>query len=113
MTGKKFLREYPYREAYLLRDAKLFRAELKMPLILLGGITNRETMDLAMAEGFEFVAMARALLAEPDLINRITAEDAQHRVHSACTHCNQCMPTIYSRTHCVVTGAPDAAAAPR
>ena len=29
MTGKKFLREYPYREAYLLRDAKLFRAELK------------------------------------------------------------------------------------
>ena len=34
-----------------------------MPLILLGGITNRETMDLAMAEGFEFVAMARALLA--------------------------------------------------
>ncbi|BDB40756.1 MULTISPECIES: NADH:flavin oxidoreductase [Mycobacterium] len=105
MTGKKFLREYPYREAYLLREAKLFRAELKLPLILLGGITNRETMDLAMAEGFEFVAMARALLAEPDLINRIKADGAQ--VRSACTHCNQCMPTIYSRTHCVVTGAPD------
>jgi 2,4-dienoyl-CoA reductase-like NADH-dependent reductase (Old Yellow Enzyme family) len=108
MTGKKFLREYPYRDAYLLRDAKLFRAELWMPLILLGGITNRETMDLAMAEGFQFVAMARALLAEPDLINRIAADGAAHSVHSACTHCNLCMPTIYSRTHCVVTGAPDA-----
>jgi 2,4-dienoyl-CoA reductase-like NADH-dependent reductase (Old Yellow Enzyme family) len=107
MTGKKFLREYPYKEAYLLRDAKLFRAELKMPLILLGGITNRDTMDLAMSEGFEFVAMARALLAEPDLINRIKADGVQ--VHSACTHCNQCMPTIYSRTRCVVTGAPDTA----
>lgn len=105
MMGKKFLREYPYRDAYLLRDARLFRSELSMPLILLGGITNRETMDLAMAEGFEFVAMARALLAEPDLINRIAAEG--NRVHSACTHCNQCMPTIYSRTRCVVTGAPD------
>src|ERR1700758_4710162 len=92
MTGKKFLREYPYREAYLLRDAKQFRAELTMPLILLGGITNRETMDLAMAEGFDFVAMGRALLAEPDLINRIAADAT---VHSACTHCNQCMPTIY------------------
>ena len=79
MTGKKFLREYPYREAYLLRDAKLFRAELTMPLILLGGITNRETMDLAMAEGFEFVAMARALLAEPDLINRIAADGTRTR----------------------------------
>ena len=107
MTGKKFLREYPYREAYLLREAKLFRAELSMPLILLGGITNRETMDLAMTEGFDFVAMGRALLAEPDLINRIAADGAAHTVHSACTHCNQCMPTIYSRTRCVVTGAPD------
>ncbi len=107
--GTKFLREYPYQEAYLLDDAKLFRAELTMPLILLGGITSRETMDLAMAEGFQFVAMARALLAEPDLINRIAADGSRHGVRSACTHCNQCMPTIFSRTRCVVTGAPDEA----
>ncbi|MFC7672944.1 NADH:flavin oxidoreductase [Mycolicibacterium sp. GCM10028919] len=106
MTGKKFLREYPYREAFLLRDAKQFRAELTLPLILLGGITNRETMDLAMAEGFDFVAMGRALLAEPDLINRIKADGDAHTVKSACTHCNKCMATIYSHTHCVVTGAP-------
>lgn len=105
MTGTKFLREYPYKEAYLLDEAKLFRAELKLPLILLGGITNRETMDLAMAEGFDFVAMGRALLAEPDLINRIARDGAS--VRSACTHCNKCMPTIYTRTRCVVTGAPD------
>jgi 2,4-dienoyl-CoA reductase-like NADH-dependent reductase (Old Yellow Enzyme family) len=106
MTGKKFLREYPYREAYLIEQAKQFRAELKMPLILLGGITNRETMDLAMAEGFDFVAMGRALLAEPDLINRIEADGDAHAVRSACTHCNKCMATIYSHTHCVVTGSP-------
>lgn len=104
MTGHRFFREYPYRDAYLLREARLFRAELTIPLILLGGITNRTTMDLAMAEGFEFVAMARALLAEPDLVNRIAAEGSQ--VRSAYTHCNQCMATIYRRTHCVVTGAP-------
>lgn len=104
MTGHRFFREYPYRDAYLLREARLFRAELTIPLILLGGITNRTTMDLAMAEGFEFVAMARALLAEPDLVNRIAAEGSQ--VRSACTHCNQCMATLYRRTHCVVTGAP-------
>jgi 2,4-dienoyl-CoA reductase-like NADH-dependent reductase (Old Yellow Enzyme family) len=106
MTGKKFLREYPYREAYLMDQAKQFRAELKMPLILLGGITNRETMDLAMAEGFDFVAMGRALLAEPDLINRIRDDGPEHAVRSACTHCNKCMATIYSHTHCVVTGSP-------
>jgi 2,4-dienoyl-CoA reductase-like NADH-dependent reductase (Old Yellow Enzyme family) len=110
-VGKKILREYPYRDAYLLDLARKFRAELSMPLILLGGITNRESMDLAMAEGFQFVAMARALLAEPDLINRIAADGGRHSVRSACTHCNKCMPFAFRsrpsvRTHCVVTGAP-------
>lgn len=103
MTGKKFLREYPYQEAYLMRDAKKFRDELTLPLILLGGITNRDTMDRAMAEGFDFVAMGRALLAEPNLLNRIKADSS---VKSICDHCNLCMPTIYSHTYCVRTGSP-------
>jgi 2,4-dienoyl-CoA reductase-like NADH-dependent reductase (Old Yellow Enzyme family) len=106
MTGTKFLREYPYRDAYLMRDAEQFRRELTMPLILLGGITDRETMDRAMAAGFDFVAMGRALLAEPDLINRIQADGAARTVTSLCTHCNKCMATIYSRTECVLTGGP-------
>jgi 2,4-dienoyl-CoA reductase-like NADH-dependent reductase (Old Yellow Enzyme family) len=106
MTGKKFLREYPYRDAFLMGDAERFRDELTIPLILLGGITNRETMDTAMAAGFSFVAMGRALLAEPDLINRIQADGDDHSVRSMCTHCNKCMPTIYTRTRCVVTGGP-------
>jgi len=106
MTGTKFLRNYPYRDAFLMRDAEQFRRELTLPLILLGGITNRETMDRAMGEGFDFVAMGRALLAEPDLINRIQADGDAHTVRSLCDHCNKCMPTIYSRTHCVVTGGP-------
>jgi 2,4-dienoyl-CoA reductase-like NADH-dependent reductase (Old Yellow Enzyme family) len=52
--------------------------------------------------------MARALLAEPDLINRIAADGAAHSVRSVCTHCNKCVLSIYSRTRCAVTGMPDA-----
>ena len=103
MSGTRFLRRYPYRDGYLMRDAERFRQELTMPLILLGGITNRETMDAAMAAGFGYVALGRALLAEPDLIDRIKADGS---VRSICDHCNKCMPTIYTKTHCVVTGAP-------
>ena len=106
MTGTKFLRAYPYQDAFLMSDAMKFRAELTMPLILLGGVTNRDTMDDAMAAGFDFVAMGRALLAEPDLINRIQADGAAGSVRSVCDHCNKCMATIYTRTHCVVTGGP-------
>ncbi|WP_457518556.1 NADH:flavin oxidoreductase [Streptomyces sp. TE33382] len=99
LTGHRFLRDYPYEDAYLLKYARRFRAELDLPLILLGGITRRETMDLAMAEGFDFVAMARALLSDPDLVGRITADSA---AASCCIHCNRCMPTIYSGTRCPV-----------
>lgn len=70
-----------------------------MPLVLLGGITDRESMDLAMTEGFDFVAMGRALLREPDLLRRIRSDAS---TESACVHCNECMPTIYSRTRCVL-----------
>jgi 2,4-dienoyl-CoA reductase-like NADH-dependent reductase (Old Yellow Enzyme family) len=99
LTGSRFLRSYPYQEAYLLDRARQFRAVLNLPLVLLGGITRKQTMDLAMAEGFAFVAMARALLREPDLLHRIRS-DPQAR--SLCIHCNKCMPTIYSGTHCVL-----------
>ena len=99
LGGRVFLREFPYREAYMLDMARQFRYELKMPLVLLGGITNAETMQLAMDEGFEFVAMARALLRQPDLLLRIQEDE---RTRSLCTHCNKCMPSIYDRTVCVL-----------
>jgi 2,4-dienoyl-CoA reductase-like NADH-dependent reductase (Old Yellow Enzyme family) len=67
--------------------------------VLLGGITRRDTMELAMREGFDFVAMARALLREPDLVRRLQEEPA---TTSACIHCNQCVPTIYSGTRCTI-----------
>ncbi|WP_433521096.1 NADH:flavin oxidoreductase [Nocardia pseudovaccinii] len=98
MVGRSFLKEYPYQEAYLLERARHFRRELSMPLILLGGITNLDTMRLARTEGFEFVAMGRALLREPNLLHRIESEAA---TRSACIHCNECMPTIYTGTKCL------------
>ncbi|MFE7325153.1 NADH:flavin oxidoreductase [Streptomyces sp. NPDC057565] len=103
LAGGRFLRAYSYEEAFLLPCARQFRAELSLPLILLGGISRRETVTRAMAEGFEYVAMARALLREPDLVNRM-AEDAGAR--SLCIHCNKCMPTIYSGTRCPLVTAP-------
>jgi 2,4-dienoyl-CoA reductase-like NADH-dependent reductase (Old Yellow Enzyme family) len=95
--GRKFMREYPFEEAYFLPMARKFLAEMKLPLILLGGINRFDTVERALDEGFPFVAMARALLREPDLINRFRA-DPDHR--GRCVHCNRCMPTIYAGAHC-------------
>jgi 2,4-dienoyl-CoA reductase-like NADH-dependent reductase (Old Yellow Enzyme family) len=95
--GKAFFKEYPWQPLYFLELARQFRQELSMPLILLGGITDRAAITTAMDEGFEFVAMARALLREPDLVNRMQ-DDAS--TQSQCIHCNKCMATIYVGTHC-------------
>ncbi|GAA4483974.1 NADH:flavin oxidoreductase [Rhodococcus olei] len=99
LVGKQMLHAYPYQDLFMLEQARQIRAAVKMPLVLLGGVTDKAGMDTAMAEGFEFVAMARALLREPDLINRI-AED--ERTKSLCIHCNKCMPTIFSGARCVL-----------
>jgi 2,4-dienoyl-CoA reductase-like NADH-dependent reductase (Old Yellow Enzyme family) len=97
LFGRLLLRTYPYRPLYFLDTARRFREALSMPLVLLGGVTDRAAMDTAMREGFDFVAMARALLREPDLIRRIE-RDASTR--SRCVHGNRCVPTIYSGTYC-------------
>ena len=98
-VGKAFIKAYPYEPLFMLEEARQIRAAVKMPLVLLGGVTDKAGMDTAMDEGFEFVAMARALLREPDLINRIQAEP---RTKSLCIHCNKCMPTIFSGARCVL-----------
>lgn len=99
LVGHKMLREYPYQDGYLLEDARQIRAAVTLPMILLGGITNKDVMDRGMADGFEFVAMARALLREPDLINRMQADS---RVRSLCNHNNRCMPTNFTGARCVL-----------
>jgi 2,4-dienoyl-CoA reductase-like NADH-dependent reductase (Old Yellow Enzyme family) len=98
-VGKKFLKEYEFHEAYFLEKALRFRERLSMPLMLLGGINRRDTMENAMAQGFQFVAMGRALLREPSLVNDLIGGRQSDGV---CIHCNRCMPTIYSGTRCVV-----------
>ncbi|TWG95619.1 2,4-dienoyl-CoA reductase-like NADH-dependent reductase (Old Yellow Enzyme family) [Nocardioides sp. J9] len=96
-VGRRFMKEYPFEEGYFREKAQVFRRELAMPLMLLGGINRLDTMQQAMADGFDFVAMGRALLREPDLVNRLQAGEAQRGI---CIHCNRCMPTIYSGTRC-------------
>lgn len=99
LAAGRFMKTYPYSEAYFLPLARQFVDAVTMPIVLLGGINNRSTIERAMRDGFGFVAMARALLREPDLVNRMIAEDT---AEGLCIHCNKCMATIYDGTRCVL-----------
>ena len=97
LVGSKFLKTYPYEEAYFLPMAAEFRAALDLPLILLGGVSRVDTAQRGLDAGFDFVAMGRALLHDPDLVRKWQEGST---VPSGCIHCNRCMPTIYTGTRC-------------
>ncbi|WP_421121626.1 NADH:flavin oxidoreductase [Aquihabitans daechungensis] len=97
LVGDKFLRTYPYEEAYFLDQALRFREALDLPLILLGGISELATAERGLAAGFEFVAMGRAILHHPGIIDEWARGTG---TTSGCIHCNRCMPTIYTGTRC-------------
>jgi 4,4'-dithiodibutanoate disulfide reductase len=99
VVGKRLMPSYPFEEAFFLPYARQFRDALKMPLILLGGVNRIDTVETAIELGFPFVAMARALLREPDLVNKMQKGSS---TASLCIHCNKCVPTIYSGTRCVL-----------
>lgn len=100
LVGKQTMGVYPYRDLYMLEAARQFVPVMRnTKLILLGGITDREHLDTGLREGFDFLAMGRALLREPDRVNTMMAEPASR---SRCNHNNKCMVTVFGRTHCVL-----------
>ena len=92
--GPLMIKQFPFEECYFLEDARKFRAELKCPLIYVGGLVSREGIDRALDAGFELVQMARALVNDPDFVNKLQAGDAATR--SACDHRNYCIARMYS-----------------
>jgi 2,4-dienoyl-CoA reductase-like NADH-dependent reductase (Old Yellow Enzyme family) len=100
LFGRRILPEYPFEEAFFLEFSRQFRSALTMPLIYVGGVNTMATMESLTCEGFEFVAMARALLRDPSLPNKLATGQA---TAGLCVHCNKCMATIYGGgTRCVL-----------
>lgn len=95
MVGKYMIPTVPFKELFFLDDARVFRRELKLPLVYVGGVVNREGADKVLdAEGFDFIQMGRALLNEPDFVARMQDDDT-HRC--GCDHVNYCIARMYSR----------------
>ena len=88
LFGGRVIREYPFKEMFFLDDARAVRRAVHMPLVLLGGILSLDNLETAMREGFDFVAMGRALIADPDLVNRMQRGEAER---SRCISCNKCV----------------------
>ncbi|HJB84372.1 MAG TPA: NADH:flavin oxidoreductase [Candidatus Alistipes merdigallinarum] len=93
MAGRWMIQDVPFREAYFYEDALKFRKALKLPLVYVGGLISREKIDMVLDSGFECVAMARALINEPDFVNRMKNEG---EIRCGCDHVNYCIARMYS-----------------
>ena len=94
MVGHLMIPTVPFKEAYFLDDAMLFRKEIKnIPLVYVGGLISREKIEDVLDKGFEFVQMGRALLNEPGFVKRMKLD-----VNARCTckHSNYCIARMYS-----------------
>lgn len=92
--GKYLIKEEPFREAYFLEDALKFRKEISLPLVYVGGLVDRIKIDEVLDKGFELVALARALIKDPDFINKLLHHELSR---SECDICNYCIAVMYSR----------------
>ena len=75
-------------EAYFADFASRLAEEVNIPIILVGGLRSRDTMEkLLNSTNIELLSLSRPLLREPDFPEKLKAnEDAV----STCISCNRC-----------------------
>jgi 2,4-dienoyl-CoA reductase-like NADH-dependent reductase (Old Yellow Enzyme family) len=81
-----------FKELYFWEYSKRIREAVSVPLAFIGGVKSTNNVAQIMAAGFEAVVMGRALLREPDLINKWQQAPAEP---SLCDNCNSCVAYIY------------------
>lgn len=102
--GAQVIRQYPFEEMFFLEQARQVRAAVETPLVLLGGIVSRENLVRAMDDGFAFVALGRALIADPDLVVRMQRGEIER---TRCNACNRCVAEMdVAGVRCVLDDAP-------
>lgn len=93
LFGRMMIPTVPYKDAYFLEDARQFRQAVSLPLVYVGGMVSRESIETVLGEGFEAVQMARALIRDTDFVNKLRSGEASC---SLCRHSNYCIGRMYT-----------------
>ena len=86
--GPIIIKRYRFRENFFLDQAREIRKEVRMPLVYLGGVDTKRGIEEILDAGFEFIAIARALIHDPEFLLKIKDGRIDR---SECTRCNQCV----------------------
>ncbi|WP_436225327.1 NADH:flavin oxidoreductase [Cupriavidus necator] len=92
MLEKRTPRALAFRELYFLEASRVVRRAVRMPLAYIGGVKSIGNVAQLMEEGFDCVALARALIHDPALVANWRSGAV---ARSACDSCNGCVARIY------------------
>jgi 2,4-dienoyl-CoA reductase-like NADH-dependent reductase (Old Yellow Enzyme family) len=91
LFGHFMVQQYEYKDLFLMQDAMKILRAVQIPVILIGGICSVENLETAMNAGFEFVEIGRAIIKDPDIVNKWQRGES---IASDCDHCNRCIPEM-------------------
>jgi 2,4-dienoyl-CoA reductase-like NADH-dependent reductase (Old Yellow Enzyme family) len=91
LFGKLMVEPLSFEEAYFFEMAREVRAAVSVPLMLVGGLRRRATMERVLDAGIELLAMARPFIRDPAFATTLRQMDAE----SSCVPCNRCVAAMY------------------
>lgn len=91
LFGPWIIKKYPFRENYFMNMALKVRSHTSLPLAYLGGASSIKGINTIIDLGFEFIALARPLIHDPNFIKKLELGEL---TESGCTRCNKCIATM-------------------
>jgi len=86
--GPFIVKRYKFTPNFFLPQAKEIRKAVRMPLVYLGGVDSKAGIEEILNAGFDFIAVARALIHDPDFLVKLK----DNRIEKTeCNRCNKCV----------------------
>lgn len=91
MFGRLMVPEHPYSPLFQFEGASRIQKAVGIPVIYIGGVESRTTIEKAIDSGFRFVQVGRATIQDPDFVNKLESGKLEQ---SPCDHCNRCVAAM-------------------
>ncbi len=88
LFGPFVIKRYKFSENFFLSQAKEIRKTVQMPLVYLGGVHSKNGIEEILNVGFEFIAIGRAFIHDPDFLVKLKENSIEK---SECNRCNKCI----------------------
>ena len=88
LFGPIIVKRYKFTPNFFLPLAIEVRKVVSIPLVYLGGVDSKKGIEEILNAGFDFIAIARALIHDPDFLIKLKAYQIEK---TECNRCNKCV----------------------